>query len=161
MGFVEELGEMAIVSRMKRLAERMHQDNAAIFKEHALPFEPRWFLILRLLSEKAPLSIMELAKTLGITHPSVNQTVEEIRRAGFIAAVPDENDKRRRLVSLTPAGQALVAELIPIWQEMQAAAKELIQASGYDVMAVLASLEGALQEESYYERMRRHILNLK
>ena len=157
MGFVEELGEIALVSRMKRLAERMHQDNAAVFKEQQLPFEPRWSLILYLLAEKSPLSIMEIAKELGITHPTVNQLAEEILQKGFISSITDPHDKRRRLLALTESGQALLTGLKPVCQDMTAAAREVIHACGHDVIEVLARMEQVLAEESYYERIQRHI----
>ena len=157
MGLVEELGEMAIVSRFRRLADRMNQDNAQIFREEQIGYDPRWYLLFYLLDTRAPLSIMEVAKALGITHPTVNQLAEEIIKRGFIRAESDPKDKRRRLLSLTPTGKILLEDLKPIWQAMYAAARDVVTDSGYDVIGVLTSIEKVLNQTSYYERTRVHL----
>ena len=157
MGFVEQLGEMALVSRMRRLVDRMHQDNTQIFREHHIPFETRWFLILNLLDEEPAMSIMEIAKALGITHPTVNQFADELMKLGYVASRADAKDKRRRLLSLTPAGHTYLESLKPLWQDMHAAAREVVQDTGIDIIAMLSSIEAVLDAESYYSRIRRHM----
>lgn len=157
MDFVEQLGEKAIISRMRRLMERMVQDTSQIFKDYQLPFESKWFLLLSLLDNQSPLSIMEISKELRVKHPSVNQLAKEIIKRGFIEEVADKHDKRKRLLKLTPKGEELLYELKPIWEDMTAAAHEVIQNCGYDFIAVMASVENVLDQQSYYERIKKHI----
>lgn len=158
MDYVERHNEKAVVSRMKRLVERMHQDNAQVFKELGIAFEPRWFLIFSLLDEFGAMAVMDVARALNIKHPTVNVMVAELIKKGYVEDHIDAQDKRKRLLSLSPMGQRMIVDLKPLWNDMAAAAQELIEETGYDVIDVLASLERALDRESYYERQRRHIL---
>ncbi len=155
--FVNHLGSRAIVSRMKRLVERMHQDNAVIFKERQIPFEPRWFLLLSLLDTQPKLGIMEIARELKLAHPTVVVLVNEMIREKVVSSVVDKQDKRKRLLSLTSKGQQMLKDVKPLWQDMTAAANQLILDTGYDVISVLAALEQALDRESYAGRIRGFI----
>ena len=46
MDLVNELAELAIATRLKRLSERLSIDVSKIYKESEVDFEARWFLIL-------------------------------------------------------------------------------------------------------------------
>jgi MarR family transcriptional regulator, repressor for mepA len=155
--FVHELGALALVSRMKRLVERMHQDNLRVFKERGIPFEVRWFLVLNLLNRHDTIGIMDLANALHIKHPSVIQLVNELSRQGYAKTSTPKTDRRVRLVALTPKGRVLLSELTPIWQDMQRAAEELISDCGVDMIAALKRMEEALDEKSYYHRIQTHL----
>ena len=52
-----------------------------MMSEASLPFEPRWFPILRLLSRKGRLAVGELARIIGITHAAVSQVRSELVRS--------------------------------------------------------------------------------
>jgi hypothetical protein len=45
-----------------------------------------------------------------------HQTLE---REGLVEVVADEHDKRNRLVALTEAGRAKLAQSMPLWEEAQ------------------------------------------
>ncbi|MBY0449638.1 MAG: bifunctional helix-turn-helix transcriptional regulator/GNAT family N-acetyltransferase [Cyanobacteria bacterium] len=142
---------------MKRLVERMHQDNALIFKERQIPFEPRWFLLLSLLDTQPKLGIMEIARELKLAHPTVVVLVNEMIREKVVSSVVDKHDKRKRLLSLTSKGHQMLKDVKPLWQDMTAAANQLILDTGYDVISVLSALEQALDRESYADRIRGFI----
>lgn len=54
--------------------------------------------------------LTELAARLGISKQAVNQTANQIERAGYIARTPDPADGRAKIVALTAGGRELVAD---------------------------------------------------
>ena len=51
----------------------------------------------------------QLAEYMQITKQSVNDLVRHLERCGYAESSPDPNDKRARLVYLTPRGRRLEA----------------------------------------------------
>ncbi len=152
MDLFSQLGALALASRMRRLADRMSQDVVVIYKEQNIDFEPRWFTVYYLLVQKAPLSIVEVAQILGISHPCVNQIANDMIKAGLVKAQKDKTDKRKRLLVLTDKGRDLLPALQTIWDDVENALKDVIADSGLDVMGMLETMEGCLDKKEIYER---------
>lgn len=52
-------------------------------------------------------SLSDLAEHLGITAPSASTMVERLVQSGYVDRVPDPAERRRALITLTPAGAEL------------------------------------------------------
>lgn len=152
MDVIEQLGALALGSRLKRLHERISQDVTAIYKDQNIAFEPRWFPIYYLLSQKGPLSIVELSKELGISHPCVNQIAADLIKHGLVQALKDKSDKRKRLLDLTAQGRDLLPALQSIWNGVDVAVRDFISSTGVDVLGVLQRMEQTLGEQSMHTR---------
>ncbi|ATR20783.1 Transcriptional regulator, MarR family [Roseomonas mucosa] len=61
----------------------------------------------------------DLATSLGIERPSLVRLLDALERDGFVERNADQNDRRARCLRLTPAGQAIVAQVRPRIQEME------------------------------------------
>ena len=61
----------------------------------------------------------DLAASLGIERPSLVRLLDALERDGFVERNADKNDRRARCLRLTPAGQAIVAQVRPRIQEME------------------------------------------
>jgi hypothetical protein len=70
---IEELGSLALATRLKNLSDRLAKDVARVYKESDFEFEPRWFTMIYALKEGEELGVTELAMMLQQTHPAVNQ----------------------------------------------------------------------------------------
>ncbi len=152
--FIKQLGDLALASRLKRLSEKMLQDVSLAYKEQSIDFEPRWFTLFALLKERSPLSIVDIAKTLGVTHPAINQIASEMMKKGLVKASSDKKDKRKRLLTLTPLGESLTPTLFPIWQDIEQAAQKLIFETGVDLMGVIDKLEYGMEQQSMFSRIQ-------
>jgi len=157
MGLVEELGELALATRLRRLADRLQQDVSQVYAEHEVAVRARWFPLLAALSRQAPRSISELARDLGLSHTAINQIAAEMSRAGLVASGRHPSDRRQRLLRLSREGERTVTRLQPLWLEILAATGELTAESGYDVIRVIAAIEARLDERSMVERLRRRL----
>ena len=60
--------------------------------------------------EQTPASPGALAERERITPPSMNRTLNALEQAGLVTRAPDSADARRVVVSITPAGRAMIAE---------------------------------------------------
>jgi GNAT superfamily N-acetyltransferase/DNA-binding MarR family transcriptional regulator len=152
MDQLKSLGALALGSRFRRLSDRLMQDGILIYRDSGLNFEPKWFPVYIYLKERGPTAVMDIARGLGITHPSVNQTAKEMMSAGLIAAYKDTSDKRKRVLALTTVGKARLSELEPAWSRIGDALQELVDETQADFLGYISTIESALDRKSFYQR---------
>lgn len=153
MEFIKQLGEVAFGTRLRLLTDRFIQDGAKIYQSQNVDFEPRWFTMFYLLSQRSPLNISEITAELGYTQPAVTQIANLLIKKGLIKVVKDKTDTRKKILALSPKGLELVRDLQPIWQGFEDAVKELFESVGFDVMHVVSKLENALDEKDMFHRV--------
>ena len=158
MDLFAELGYLALASRLKRLGEFLQAQVSEVYAEQAESFRARWFPVLMALSRTSPLSIVQLAAILGLTHTAIAQIAQEMEGQGLIGSQQDPRDGRRRLLGLTAEGEATIARLQPLWEEVRAATAELAAESGHDLLAALAAVEERLAVRSMDDRLRARIV---
>lgn len=95
---------MQLFPRVSR-GMRRWQDRAA--PASSAPLGPRHVAALQQL-RGAPVTVGELAARLGLTLPTVSGVVADLDRAGFVARQPDPSDRRRTIVGIVPAQQAVI-----------------------------------------------------
>lgn len=155
MDYLDQLGSLAIGSRLKRLSERFNQEVAIIYKQQGIDFEPRWFPVFHYLS-LGEAAIMDIAKAIEVTHPAVNQTASELLSARLIEQVTDPNDKRRRLLSLSKKGKKLFNDTQPSWRALRVSINESIEDSGQNLLTAISELERALDCKNLPERFAQN-----
>ncbi len=151
---IRQQRELALASRLKRLHERLVREASQVYREIDVNFEARWFAVFYALGRTAPLSVVELARELHITHTAVNQVAGELIRHGLVSQGRDRRDARRRLLRLTAKGRSVFARLEPVWAAVVEANREWLQDAGVDLLAALDRVEDALEERSIYDRLR-------
>lgn len=155
MDLIRELGPLALASRFRRLGEWLYKDAPRIYRERSVDFEPRWFPLFYLLKESGPVPVTEAAAALGYSHPAINQIAGEMARQGLLESIKDKKDERKHLLRLTRKGKNAVSSLEPVWEDIAAAASELLNEAGGDLLASLARLDEALNKAGMYERVMR------
>lgn len=154
MNYIEELGSRALGSRLKNFTESMVRDVALIYKHENIDFEPRWFTLFLLLSEKGEMSVMDIANHLNQSHPAVNQVANVLEKKGLIISNKKKQDARKRFLKLSKKGNLLLVKLLPIWKTVEDATNEFIQESNPDFLRNLSKMENALKKKSIYERIQ-------
>jgi DNA-binding MarR family transcriptional regulator len=61
----------------------------------------------------------ELAASLVLDRSALAHNLKPLEREGLVEVVADKHDKRIRLVALTKAGRAKLAQSLPLWEEAQ------------------------------------------
>ena len=111
MKTIEKLAELVLASRLRRLSDVFMQDTEQIYRNLNLEFEPKWFPVFYLLSEKSPLSIMAISEELEVSHPGVIQIIKELEKNGLVFSEKDASDNRKRMVALSEKGRAILPRL--------------------------------------------------
>ncbi|RPD41716.1 MarR family winged helix-turn-helix transcriptional regulator [Chitinophaga barathri] len=158
MSIVNQLEELALATRLKRLADRLSADVSRVYKESELDFEAKWFLILELLSREKVLGITEISESLGISHPAVVQLADQMLAQGLIKASVDEKDARRRLISLTPSGRQMHKKIGPMLAVIREENRKWLATARHNLLSVLTELETSLDEKSMYKRIKMALL---
>ena len=74
--------------------------------------EQQW-RVLRTLSDAGLLDATEVAEKAFILAPSLTRMLRSLEERGFITRHKDKDDGRRVLLTLAPAGQAIIDEVMP------------------------------------------------
>ena len=116
MNIIEKAGILAIGTRLLRVHDQLRTDANAFYKAQGFDFETKWFPVMYVLSIKSPLSIMEIAAEIGLSHPTTITLLRELENRKYIESIKDERDERKRNIQLTSQGLELVNSLRPIWK---------------------------------------------
>jgi DNA-binding MarR family transcriptional regulator len=92
---------------------------------------------------EGPLSLSGLAAAIGVDAPYATLIVDSLEERGLVERQPDPADRRRKLVTLTPAGRVAVAEVLRIQLEpppgfasLSAAELDMLEKLVWRIMAV-------------------------
>ena len=141
----------ALGARLRRLSERLDRDSTRVYSALGIHFEQRWFGLLNQILLNGPMTVTDIAAALRVSHVSVSQSRRALEAAGLVDSLNDQNDARRRLIHLTPKGQALVIDLAPLWQALADSAEELNAEAG-NIVTLLDLLDDALDNQSLFDR---------
>jgi len=110
-----------VLLELERAGDKLLQTQVGVSYKRAL------FLIV--LQHSGTLTQHHLAVALGYSDPAVSVMVGELVKDGYVQTAPSATHKRKRLVTITPHGAAIVA-----------AARQLLDAH-FDQLLVLAGVD--------------------
>jgi DNA-binding MarR family transcriptional regulator len=142
---------------LRLLQARMDADIAQVYREARVEgLTPSHVMELLRLHYAGPMTISELAESVGRTHSATSQKVAAMRRAGLVRTKVGA-DARSRTVLLTAKAKALVDRLAAEWRATEAALAEIEAEIPYPLSTVVADIEAALGRASFYERITRRL----
>lgn len=97
-------------------------------------------------------TIARLAYTVGVTHSAMSQTVDAMRRLGWVATGRGR-DARIRVIELTDAGRTVLTALEPVRRAMVESLGELDRSVSGTPSTIGLRLTSALRQRSLYERV--------
>ncbi len=150
---VRALGYLCLGTRLKRIGERLQGDTQKIVDSFGGPVQPALYPPLAAIDRLGPLGIGELAEALGITQPGATRSVAELTKMGLVAAEQPPDDQRRRVITLTDAGRAVVKEgKAVIWPRIEAAVADLCRDLPDTLLDQLAAIEDRLSDRPLNRR---------
>lgn len=129
------------------------QDADKVYKSLDIDFEPRWFTVFYLINQKKQITTTELAEQLGYSQPAITQIINSLIKKKIIKAVKSRDDSRKKVITIAPKGEEMLLKLIPVWQEIENAVKELFSSTGYDILLILSKIEAELDKKSIHNRV--------
>ncbi len=73
-----------------------------------VPLDRAAVALLRQIADSEPLRPGELANRLGVEASHVTRQVQQLQKAGYVARVPDPDDRRAQRIELTAQGQEAI-----------------------------------------------------
>ena len=119
---LSDLGVMFLGSRLKRLGDRLQTEAAAILQAMDLPVQPAQQPLLAVLRREGSLTVGAVAQHLRLSQPTITRALQALIEQGLVEVAKDGRDQRQKLLSLTPAGEALMDRLdTDLWPRVEAA----------------------------------------
>lgn len=108
----------ALPMLLLRAREAVLEPARPILRRYGLT-EAQW-RVLRMLGGEGEMEATRLAKAVYLRGPSVTRIVRDLSAKNYVARRSDPQDGRVAIVSLCPAGRAIVEEVMPLIQEIAA-----------------------------------------
>lgn len=154
MDFYQQIGKMALGSRLRRLSEKFTEDATKIYALYEVSLDPKWFPVFYVLSQKEELSITEIAQIIGHTHPSVSQIVKEMTNEGLTTTAKSISDARVNVVKLSDRGKQLIPTIAHQYLDVTQAIEEIFGETQHDLWKAIEEMEFLLAQKDFYTRVR-------
>ncbi|MET8743497.1 MarR family winged helix-turn-helix transcriptional regulator [Streptomyces sp. NPDC004728] len=138
---------------LRLLQASVDADIARIYSEQQIDgLKPSFAMELLRLHACGPMTIVDLAESVQLTHSALSQKVAAMRTAGWVqTAVGD--DARTRKVTLTDKARRVVDRLAAEWRATEATIADLEAEIPYPLSQVVTDLERALERKSFHDRI--------
>jgi DNA-binding MarR family transcriptional regulator len=140
-----------------RLLSDMDDEIARVYADNGIEdLKPTWVLEIVRLHARGPMTIAELARSVGRTHSALSQKVAAMRAAGWLETTPGR-DARSKMVTLTAKAERAVVLLDAEWRATEAAVTELEAELPYPLTRVAEDIRAALARRSFHTRITEHL----
>jgi len=104
--------------------------------------------VLAHLSQETAVSVRDIHLRVDVEKSKVSRAASRLEAAGLITKVMNDTDRRLVALSLSPAGQGLMARLVPIALSFEADLERQLGALAGDFAVGLTALEGVRRDGS-------------
>jgi DNA-binding MarR family transcriptional regulator len=84
------------------------------------------FSLLMSLNRPEPPAMAAVASLLAMDRTTLTAALKPLERRGLLRTTRDPEDRRSRLMALTPKGMTLLAKAVPVWQQTHREVEELL-----------------------------------
>jgi DNA-binding MarR family transcriptional regulator len=136
-----------------RLLNAMDDEIARVYAENGIDdLKTTWVVEILRLNALGPMTIAELARSVGRTHSAMSQKVAAMRAADWVStgAGPDARSKE---VALTPKAMQIVGKLAAEWRATEASIAEIEAEIPYPLSRMAEDLRQALRRKSFHDRI--------
>ncbi len=148
----EEYGNAFLAVHLHRLRELVSAQCDKLYKDGGSKIPSHCTSLLLILPGNSNLSVMQLAAHLDYSHQLINQRVGILENLNLIERLPDSDDKRRKIIRLTPAGKREARKVRKLLEDIRYAIDQLVTELDVDLLPKLQQAEHALQSNPIYLR---------
>ncbi len=153
MNFFDNVGFMAIGTRLRMLSEKMTEDASKIYEMYNVDLKPKWFPVFYVLSQNEEKPITIIANEIGHSHPSVSKIVKEMIKAGILSEKKDTNDGRKNNIKLTKKGKTIADQIKDQYIDVENAVGETLDQSRHNMWRAMEEFEFLLDQKSMLQRV--------
>lgn len=163
MNFYEGLGYLVFGSRLRRLSEAFLSEVNKTYQAAGIEFDASWFPVFYLLSQHGSISIKELSDATGVSHPAASQLVANLKNKKLLKTTTCSDDGRRQLVQFTKTGQALLQQILPVWNALKLTMEEIVEADPecQHLLPAITALENTFRSVNLSDKISGKIETLK
>ena len=141
MTYLGDMGLLSLGSQLKAVSDQLYAMADAVYAQHGIELQGRWFPILRLLHDRGPMTVGEIATAVGQTHSAISQLTTRLVRDGWVSTASDAGDRRTRRLTLTTKADAALQAAKPLWRAIRDGLEQRVRSAGLDPETLLAGLE--------------------
>lgn len=143
---------MVGATRFRKISDKLYLEGDKIYKKYQITFKATWFNVFYSLMESdKPMTILQLANSIGFTHITVKNIVREMEVQKYVHIRPHPLDGRSKLVSLSRKGEDLIPTLERVWDEISLTLKETFDKGHPDFLNIIQRIEGSMEENPITE----------
>lgn len=142
-GVQREIHDSCFCLALQRAARAVARRYDRAFKQ--IGITSGQFSIMAVVSGLKPLPLTKVARILGQDRTTLTRNIASMKRNGLIATTTGD-DERVRGLSLTPRGQRLLSEALPLWRSAQ---RESTRLAGQTAMQEMRPYLDRLSDTSF------------
>ncbi len=154
MKFFDNVGVMAIGTRLRMLSEKMTEDATEIYEMYGIGLKPKWFPVFYVLSKDQEKSITTIANEIGHSHPSVSKIVREMVKEGILLEKKDDSDGRKNNVVLSEKGNNITDQIHEQYLDVENAVQTMLDQSRHNMWHAIEEFEFLLEQKSMIQRVK-------
>ena len=136
-----------------RLLSDLDDEIARVYADNGIDdLKPSWVLEIVRLHIRGPMTIADLARSVGRTHSALSQKVAAMRAAGWLETSPGR-DARSKKVTLTPKAERVAVRLTAEWRATQTTVTEIEAELPYPLTRVVEDIRAVLARRSFHARI--------
>jgi GNAT superfamily N-acetyltransferase/Mn-dependent DtxR family transcriptional regulator len=155
MDIYNKMGKMALGSRLRRLSETLTEQASQVYQLYDIDMQPKWFPVFYALSDSHTKSIVQIAREIGQSHPSVSILVKEMLKAGLIQISNDANDGRKNNVQLSDRGLQINQRIQAQYTDVNVAVEKAIGETQHDIWRAIEEWEFLLEQKDLLKRVEQ------
>ncbi len=144
MEYIAQLGLVALGSRTRAISDRLYATADEVYRVSGLQLQGRWLPLLRILHDRGPQTVGEIAEAVGQTHSAVSQLADKLTDLGWLEVAIDPADRRRRRLALTAHAETELRAAKPLWRAIEDLFTRHCREQGIDLLHTLATFENVL-----------------
>ena len=149
---LEKSQSLVLGNLLQRLTENLRKEAQLFYRSQHIDFEPKWFPVIYVLSQKKAISVVELSQEIGYSHPTTISLLKELEKKDLIGSAKDAKDERKRLITLTEKANDLIQQLQPLWAVMTQALVELTDTEN-NLYKAINEVNQNLKTKNLFDRM--------
>jgi len=125
-----EVRDTCLCLHLQRAARTVARHFDAALRPLALT-NGQFSLLMSLNRPQAP-SIGSVSTLLAMDRTTLTANLKPLERRGLVTITVDDDDRRSRRLTLTPAGRALLVAAVPVWKRTHRAIERLMTSASPD-----------------------------
>jgi len=107
------------------------------------------FSLLADIAFRENVTISELAQVLLMDQTTVTRNIEILRKKGYVNVRTDDNDSRRKCISISESGLRTLDDAIPLWNNVQSLIEQEIGAEKFEeFLKTLSQIQNFINKSS-------------